>query len=334
MAAPMSCKPKNIDASAVRFNEVKQLDVGCKMVYLTHKGSKLFVQTPMMQLPYGVNDSTAMDAKAGRPADGPKRFDLSLSFRDIDRNPAVKTLHDRLVEIGEAAVDNGFKNRLAWFQKDYKMREFVDNMFTPLVKIATDKETGLPSSRYPPTLKVKLPYDASSDSFKFECVDANKNPVDFHSVKDKLTGASAQVLFQITGLWIIGSKFGFSTKAVKVKIEQAVKADVDFEEDSDDEKAAGGSEDEDIIEDALTAVSQPKKTTPTPVAKKPVVPTPVPVMLDDSDEEEAAAEEEEADADSEVGEEEEEEEEHEPTPPPPPPVKKPAVKKPVAKAAK
>lgn len=328
MAATMSCKPKNIDISALRFSDIKTLDNGCKMVYINHKGGKLFIQTPNMPLPYGVNDSAAMDAKAGRAPDGPKRYDLTLSFRDMKTNPAVKTLHDKLVEIGEATIDAGYKNMLPWFRKDFKgMREFVENMFTPLVKVATDKDTGLPSTRYPSTLKIKLPYDAATDTFKFECVDADKNPLDFNSIKDNLKGASAQVLFQITGLWIAGGKFGCSTKAVKVKIEQSVKAEVDFEDDSDDEKA-DGSEDEDLLEDALAAAPAPapaKKPAAPAAAKKPAAP--VPEMLDDSDEEQEEDAEEEEDVDSEAP----EEEEREPTPPPAPPVKKGVAKKPATK---
>ena len=320
MAAPstISCKPKNIDISAIKFNDMRTLDSGGKMAYMNYMGGKLYVQTPMMPLPYGVNDSSAMDTKAGRVSDGPKRFDLNLSFRDIDRNTAVKSLHDKLIEIGEGVVETGFKNRLAWFRNDYKgMREFVENMFTPIVRVSTDKDTGMPSTRYPATLKVKLPYDAATDSFKFECVDSNKQPVKFNDIKDNLKGASAQVLFQITGVWISAGKFGCSTKAIKVKIEQAITAEVDFEEDSDDEKIGGSEEDEDLVADAMAAVAAApgKKTAAAPAAKK-AVPAPAPPMLEDSEEEEEEAVEEEQDEDSEA-----EEEEHEPTPPPPPPKK-------------
>lgn len=326
MSSTISCKPKNIDVAGLRFSAMKKLDNGCKMAYINYKGGKFYVQTPNMPLPYGVNDSAAMDAKAGRPADGPKRFDMTLSFRDLERNPAVKILHDKLVEIGDAVVDEGFGKRLDWFRNDYKgMREFVENMFTPLVKTSTDKDTGLPSTRFPASLKVKLPYDAANDKFRFECIDADKNPIDFNAIKDNLKGATAQVLFEITGIWVAGGKFGCSTKAIKVKIEQAVKADVDFEDDSDDEKEAVASEeDEDLLEDAMTA-AKAAKSTPAPAAKKSAA-APVPVMLEDSDAESEAAEEEQEDVDSEV----EEEEEHEPTPPPPPPVKKTVAKKPVA----
>ena len=312
-SSTISCKPKNIDVSGLRFNDMKTLDSGGKMAYMNYKGGKFYIQTPFMPLPYGINDSTEMDTKAGRAAIGPKRFDMTLSFRDMDRNKAVKSLHDKLVEIGEGVVDTGFEKRLAWFRNDYKgMREFVENMFTPIVRVSTDKDTGMPSTRYPATLKVKLPYDAASDTFKFECVDSNKQPVKFNDIKDNLKGASAQVLFQITGVWISAGKFGCSTKAIKVKIEQAVTADVDFEEDSDDEKIGGSEEDDDLVEDAIAAaaVAAPKKKAAPP-------PPAAPVMLEDSEEEDEAVEEEQ-DEDSEV---EEEEEEHEPTPPPPPPKK-------------
>lgn len=290
MASTISCKPKNIDVSAMRFGDMKTLDSGGKMAYINYMGGKFYVQTPMMPLPYGINDSTDMDTKAGRPPMGPKRFDMTLSFRDLERNPAVKILHDKLNEVGDRVIDVGFEKRQAWFRNDYKgMREFVENMFTPIVRVAIDKETSLPSTRYPSTLKVKLPYDAASDSFKFECVDVNKQPVNFYDVKDNLKGAMAQVLFQITGVWSAGGKFGCSTKAVKVKIEQATKAELDFEDDSDDERVVSSEDDDnDIDHVAVSAVAPP------------------PQVLDDSEEEEEV---------------EDEDSDDEPTPPPPPPKK-------------
>jgi len=304
-----SCKPKNIDVSAIRFSDIRMLDNGSKMVYLNYKGGKLYMQTPLMSLPYGVNDSAQMDAKAGRAPEGKKRYDMTLSFRDMDRNRAMRTLHDKLVEIGELVIDTAFKNRQTWFRNDYKgMKEFVENMYTPLVKVATDKETGAPSTRYPPTLKIKLPYEADSDTFKFECQDFDKNPVDFAAIKDKLKGAQAQVLFQITGLWFAGGKFGCTAKAVKMGVQPTVKAEVDFEDDSDDERTTPASEDDDLMEDALAAAA------PTPAPAKKAAAAPV---IPDSDEEE---EEVEADEDS------EEESDREPTPPPPPPKKKATTK--------
>jgi len=302
MTSTISCKPKNIDVSALRFGEMKTLDSGGKMAYINYMGGKFYIQTPLMPLPYGVNDSTEMDTKAGRAPMGPKRFDMNLSFRDLERNPAVKILHDKLNEIGERVINVGYDKRKAWFRNDYKgMREFVENMFTPLVRVAIDKETSMPSTRYPSTIKVKLPYDAASDTFKFECVDANNQELNFNTVKDNLKGAMAQVLFQITGVWIAAGRFGCSTKAVKVKIEQAVKSDVDFEDDSDDERVVSSDEDE-IEADADV------------VEKSRAVPVSAPVVLDDSDEEEndeVIEEEEEEDEDSDI--------DTEPTPPPPPP---------------
>jgi len=327
----VSCKPKSIDVSGIRFTNVKELKSGGRMVNLNYKGGKLYIQTPAMPLPYGLNDSKDMDEKLQRPPT-PRRFDMNLSFRDVDRNPAVKVLRDKLLEIGEAAIEAGFNNRVAWFSKDYKgMRSFVENMFTPLVKTTTDKETGMPSTRYSPTLKVKVPYDAASDKFGFECTDMNKVPLDFASVKDNLKGGSVQVLFEVRGVWISGGMFGLTTSAVKVRVEQSVTAEADFEEDSDDEKVAADTEDEELV--AHLAAAPPP---PPPPAPKKTVAAKQPAILPDSEDEEEEepekpaedeAEDEEADADSEV----EEEEEREPTPPPPPP-KKTVTKKTVAKA--
>jgi hypothetical protein len=332
MASPL---PRNIDASALRFAEPKTLDNGSKLVYVSHKGQRLFVQTPALHLPYGVNDSDEYAKKSGKPSTGPRRFDLNLAFRDLKTNTKVREMHDKMLEIEKAIVDAAFTNRLSWFRNDFKgMRDFVEEKFTPIIKVDKDPETLKPRNQYPPTMKVKLPYDAQSDTFNFQCYDMDKNEIDFLTVKDNLKGGSAQVLIQLTGLWFAGGNFGCLWKVHKAKFEKASGSSMDFVDDDD-----GEIEDEDLVQEARQAAPAAKKAVAAPAPK------PKATVLPDTEEEEdveAEAEEEveeedvEEEAEEEDAEEEaEEEEEREPTPPPrePSPPPAPVKKAPAKKAA-
>jgi len=327
----MSVKAKNIDVSAIRFGDVRTLEGagGAKMVNMTYKGGRFFMQSALMPIDYGLNDSYALDDKLNKPHDGPRKFTVSLSFRDVDRNPAVKHVHEKLMEIQEAVIDAAYKNRLAWFKSDCKnMREIVEAKFSPIVKLAIDRDTKLPSTTLPSSMRIKLPYDEKTDTFNFVCTDLEKNALEFKDVKDSLRDTRARILYQFTGVWITSTGFGCLLKATEVHLDsvKVVNAPA-MEEDTDDE---GGSEvDEDLVADVIAAAPAPIKK-PVPVApKKPVAPAP-PVMLPDSDEdEEEEVEEDEPAPVPEPEESEEEDEEREPTPPPPPPKK--VVKKTVAK---
>jgi len=331
-----SVLPKNISVADFRYSEPKPLDNGSKTVYVSHKGDRLFLQTPLMHLPYGVNNSADMEAKKnpGKPT-GPPRYDLNVSFRDMERNPKVRSLYDKMLEIEASVIDAAFANRLSWFRNDFKgNRDFVVDKFQPIVKLDRDPETNEPLNRYPATMKAKLPYNADADTFSFECFDAEKAAVDFKRIKDRLKGGKAQLLIQLTGLWFAGGRFGCSWKVHKAKFEMPGGVTVDWEEDSED--PADMDAEDDAAEEARAQAALQQR------AKKARTAAPVPPLLPDTDDEEEAAA---ADADmpgatEEEGEEEEavgsdQDPEDDPTPPPraatPPPKKAPAAKKAAAK---
>lgn len=306
-----SVLPKNIDVSALRFSEPKRLSNGSNTVYVTHKGERLFIQTPLMHLPYGVNNSAELEAKKnpGKPLTGPVRYDICLSFRDLERNPKVKELYDLLDGFQTAVIDAAFANRVAWFRNDFKgNRDFVVDKFQHIIRLDRDPETNEVLNRYPPIVKGKLPYDAVTDTFQFECYNTEKQPLDFASVKDRLKGGKAQALLQVTGLWFAGGRFGVSLKVIKIKFELPGGLSVDFEEDSD-------GPDVDALEDAEQERASRlarKRGASSSSAPPPLLPA----SEDEEDEEEGGAAEGDEDAAGGDG----MDEESDPTPPPPPPM--------------
>lgn len=315
----MAQLPKNIDVSKLRYSELRSLASGAKTVYVNYGSEKLTIQTPVLSLPYGLGEP--YEAKeAGKKnevvLDKEKKYDLTMSFRGMDENPKVKLFHDKMKEIENKIIEDAFVNRLAWFKDDFDgNKSFVSKLFSPMVKLYKDPETGKPSNKYPATFKAKLPYDNKTNTFTFDSYDMENNELDFSNIMNKLKGAKTQMIVQLNGIWFAGGKYGCSWKVISAKFQLHQNSKITFIQDSDNEIVDDEEEDDDIVDsDALKNLSISKH------------------VVEDDDEEEEDEEEVEDD-------EEEEDVPSEPVKPPTPPPKiveeppKP-VKKPVKKVAK
>lgn len=256
--------PKNVNVSKLKYSEVKTLSNGSKTVYINYGSDKLTIQTPMMSIPYGLGDGT-YNAKDGSADNGEKkdlRFDLSVSFRGMDENPKLQAFHDKMQEIERTIKDAAFNNRLTWLRDDFDgMKAFTDKMFTPFIRYDKDKDTGKIIGKYPPTLKLKLPYDNKSDNFVFDAYDMDEEEVDFKSIMTKLKGAKVQLVIQLSGIWFAGGKYGCTWKVLMGKFQLPRKSKFTFIVDSDDENQStrGNRFDDDaeLEEDALAMAPAP-----------------------------------------------------------------------------
>jgi hypothetical protein len=262
--------PKNVNVSKLRYSEVKSLSNGSKTVYINYGSDKLTIQTPLMSIPsYGIGDGTYKD-KDGKEVkqEGGKKYDVSVSFRGMDDNPKIQAFHDKMQEIERKIKEDAFNNRLTWLRDDFDgMKGFTDKMFSPFIKYSKDKDTGKISTAYPPTLRLKLPYNNESDTFTFDAYDMDENEIDFKSIMYKLNGAKTQLVIQLSGIWFAGGKYGCTWKVLMGKFQMARKNKVTFIADSDDEDTRPSSskkfeDDEDLEEDALAmaAASSPQNT--------------------------------------------------------------------------
>jgi hypothetical protein len=309
---------KNIDVSKIRYSELKSLSSGAKTVYVNYGSEKLSIQSPVLSVPYGVGEpyEAKEAAKNGTPiVDKDKKYDLTVSFRGLDENPKIKTFHDKLKEIENKVIDDAFNNRLLWFKDDFDgNKSFVSKLFSPIVKVDKDPNTGKPVGKYPPTFKAKLPYDNKTSSFTFDAFDMDNNEISFQSILTKLKGAKTQLIVQLTGIWFAGGKYGCSWKVISAKFQLHQNSKITFIEDSDTEKVASNDEDEDdddIVDNDVLLDNAVKTLNQTKV-----------VSDDDSQSEEAEYSEEEVTSEVEVE--------------PPKPVKKAVVEepKPVKKTVK
>ena len=145
---------------------------GAKSIYVNYQGYKINIQTPVLNIPYGVNDNMQFIKDDPKRKDETQKYDITVSFNGIDENQKIKVFHDKLIELENKILEDAFANRVAWFKNNFDGNKgTVSNMFSRIIRRDKDKETGMFADKYPPTFKAKIPYDSSEDKFDFDSYD-------------------------------------------------------------------------------------------------------------------------------------------------------------------
>jgi hypothetical protein len=218
-----------IDASKIEFGPVKVLNSGAKSVPLRYEGRNLMIETPSLNVPYGINkfDKT--------PGAAPK-FSLDLSLRGAEENEAVGALKEFMEAFDERLIQAGVENAGSWFKMAKPNQEVIKAFYTPLVKVSVDKD-GNPKP-YPPTFKLALrkriirkPGDKegvqdpaeTASAFDTKFYNATEGNAEFGGdlkLEDVLPKrAQVGVIMQCTGIWFAGGKYGTTWKAVQVRVD-------------------------------------------------------------------------------------------------------------------
>ena len=279
---------KNFDVDKLKYSELKIMKSGAKSVYINYNGNKVNLQTPILNIPYGVNDNMQFIKKDDARKDEERKYDITVSFKGMDENPKIKQFHDKMVELEQKIIDDAFTNRLAWFKNNCSgNKDFVSAMFTPIVKHDKDKVTGEVANKYPPTFKAKIPYNSSENKFEFDCYDMDNNEINFNDILTNLKGGKAQFIIQLSGIWFSAGIFGCSWKIVSSKFQQINMSKPTFVPDSDDELNNDDDDDDDISvdNDIVAKISQKKTVVEKPVVvSKPVQKVVVPATEEEDDE--------------------------------------------------
>ncbi len=339
--------PKNFNVDKIKYSELKIMKSGAKSVYLNYSGSKINIQTPVMNIPYGVNDNQKFIKDDPKRKDEAPKYDITVSFKGLDENPKMKVFHDKMKELEQKIIDDAFANRLAWFKNNYNNnKDTVSTMFSRIVRHDKDKETGEVANKYPATFKAKIPYNSLDGKFEFDAYDMDNNEINFADYVNNLKGGKAQFIIQLNGIWFSAGMFGCSWKIVSGKFMQTNTAKPTFIAESDDEVIEDEEDEEDIEVDTEAIQKKMKvadkvtdKVTDKVADKNKDEDDEDDEDDDDDDDEEEDDEDDEDDEDegkSNTHEDSEDEEVSRPVTPPPAPIVEPSapVKKAVKKAVK
>jgi hypothetical protein len=247
-------KIKNYQPHAFSYNEAKNTSNSSKQVYITYNNEKkpFELSTPTMYLPWQVK---------GWPNNNGDitKYDITLSFGNMDENPRTKMMYDKIMEFDEKIFNDAIKPEYVqdWFGKK-KIKGGLDGLdpnFKRQIRHSMDKETDKPDGKYPPTFKAKLAmWDGK---FKFDMFDKegnkllindderdNSGQILYDPIKLLTGGTKVKCLIQSTGLWFAGgnnvsANFGHGWKVKQLMIMSDITTTTkkcNIEVDSDEEE--------------------------------------------------------------------------------------------------
>ena len=274
-------KGKNIEVSKVSFSQPRVLDNGAKLVYLNYGGGRLSVQTPWMSMPWKMGVYTE--------GDYPK-YSVDLTFKGMDENPDLQGFHDKLQELEEKIIDGGFENSVSWFKKKPSSRDVVEALFNRIVKVSTDRDTGEPDGKWPPTMKLKVPcrdgvYETKVSDKSGKVYDINNKESGDHMEDLLVKNTRMRAIIQCVGLWVASGSYMCQWKLTKAEVEvpdtggqhefladsdgeDGEEAPDNFIEDSQEEDGSGSGDEEEQEEEVEEKAPSPS---PEPAPKKKVV---------------------------------------------------------------
>jgi len=127
------------DATKVTFRKPMTLDHGGKIIGLSYDNGPLYLQTPEMVMPYGINVYED-------PTSGVVKHSVDLSFRGEEENERIRQFHAQLEQFQSVLVDAAEENSQSWFKKK-QPREVLEAFFSPFLKKSVNKETGEPDGK-------------------------------------------------------------------------------------------------------------------------------------------------------------------------------------------
>lgn len=250
----MALKPKNVDFEKISISsKPKKLDFGGSMVYINYDSGiqPLYVQTPELHVPFDMSYFSDNETSG--------KYNVKINFKDIDNNKKVKEFYDFIHKLDNFIKDKAFENTVSWF-KGKKSKEVIDSLYTPMIKVHVDPETGEASGKYPDQFGFKIIkkndkvlcsiYDKEKNVF-----DVNKetdNPMDIERIISK--GSNVMLVLKCNGVWIANGKFGCTWRAEQIRVEVSDESLDDFSIVSDSEDEDNSNDDNvnkvDLVEDS------------------------------------------------------------------------------------
>ena len=226
---------RDLDTSKIEYTQIRELPSRAKSIGVVCNGKPLIVQTEVHVVPF--EKSCFGDPEKGER----EKITVDLSFKgmDDDNNPNSKKLkksHEAFCALDSKFLDDAVSNSMSWFKKSKVKREVMEELYTPVVRVSKDKETGEPDGKYPPSIRVRLPVDQRTGKFTFKCYNMQKMEL---SVDDAIKkGSKVRALLRCNGIWVSAGKFGTTWQVMQAKCDPpATITKYSMIDDSDEQKS-------------------------------------------------------------------------------------------------
>jgi len=239
-------KASNVNFSKISFSDPRKLGQnGVQIVFVNYDGNQnpLYIQTPKVGITW--DSKYFPDTNGG---DGGK-YGVQFSMPITSGDKSMSTFHDKMTEFDNHMIDIGYQNRAIWFKNGKKLsRETVETLYSPMVKLSTDSETGEPNGKYPPSFKFKIKrkdgkhecsvYDSNKSVYNID----DKDGDNFVNLEDILVkGAAMTVILKCSMVWLINNKFGVTWYGEQIMVTEKVSSSLGnscaFLDDDDDEQS-------------------------------------------------------------------------------------------------
>lgn len=201
--------PSALDISKVNYESVVALKSGGKTVPLRYNGAPLILQTPEMVALFG---SSTYNMDKEKPID---KKTVELSFKGAETRKALAKFKDIMSEMDNKIKNDYFTNSQDWARKTYKSVEVLDDLYTPLVRYAKDKNTGEITTKYAPTFRINLPFDSKENRFQCDIYSPDKQLMQLCDIE---RNSKVTAIIQCTGIWLAAGKFGCSWRVVQLRV--------------------------------------------------------------------------------------------------------------------
>ena len=204
--------PNEFESENVVFLPPKVNKLGGKSVLMNYKdgekSSPYILQTCRVRVPFGIDQN--------KQDNGGVKYHISFSLaNDSTENEQLKTFTKNIRDVDDMAKQFP-QNNESWFDNKLKP-DIVEEFYKSAEKFPKD-------SKWPSTLKAKLPFDRKGVP-QFVLYDENKKPIDILDSDGNMNtdcipkGSEAVFLLQPTGVWFVGkTQYGVAYKVVQGKI--------------------------------------------------------------------------------------------------------------------
>lgn len=197
----------DFDPKLITFREPKVMASGAKLVTINYNGNQFLLETPTLPAPFGKQEYDNPGAAT--------KHSIMLALNDLESRSDVRQFQKLIAAIDETVRTTGFEKSMSWFKKTYKTAETVNDMYTALERKSKNKDTGEEDGRWPPSVKLTLPYGPDGKP-KFTTYNEQQQEIDISTVEMRHASVTAIVCLQ--NVWMAGNMFGVSFKAVQLMV--------------------------------------------------------------------------------------------------------------------
>ena len=249
-------KASSIDIKNLKFSDPRKVgNNGVQVVYVNYGGgmNSLYVQPPRVDLKWDPTYYADNDENG--------KFTVEFALPGVGTDDQITPFHDKMKAFDVLMIDKAYENRATWFKNGKKLtRDMIENVYTPMIKVSVDSETGEPDGKWPPAFKFKI----KKQNSKYTCnvFDSSKNQLnvddteseDFVDLKNVLVkGSTVNLILKCVSVWLINGKFGVTWQAEQIMVTQKPSVSLNgcaFLNEDDDEVPSNDVEAEQVLDDS------------------------------------------------------------------------------------